>query len=96
MRAAAREGVCRGNRKRAVSAGAQIVSGMAYGIDCCSQKAALEAGSSYAVLGGGVDICYPRENIGLYEKLIRQGGVISEMRPKTRSIPFFFRAETEL
>ena len=72
------------------AAGAQIVSGMAYGIDCCSQKAALEAGSSYAVLGGGVDICYPRENIGLYEKLIRQGGVISEMRPKTRSIPVLF------
>ena len=72
------------------AAGVQIVSGMAYGIDCCSQKAALEAGSSYAVLGGGVDICYPRENIGLYEKLIRQGGVISEMRPKTRSIPVLF------
>ena len=72
------------------AAGAQIVSGMAYGIDCCSQKAALETGSSYAVLGGGVDICYPRENIGLYEKLIRQGGVISEMRPKTRSIPVLF------
>ena len=72
------------------AAGAQIVSGMAYGIDCCSQKAALEVGSSYAVLGGGVDICYPRENIGLYEKLIRQGGVISEMRPKTRSIPVLF------
>ena len=42
------------------------------------------------MLGGGVDICYPRENIGLYEKLIRQGGVISEMRPKTRSIPVLF------
>ena len=71
-------------------AGAQIVSGMAYGIDCCSQKAALEAGRSYAILGGGVDICYPKENIGLYEELIRSGGVISEMRPKTRGLPILF------
>ncbi len=70
--------------------GAQIVSGMAYGIDCCSQKAALEEGRSYAVLGGGVDICYPKENIGLYEELIRSGGVISEMRPKTRGLPILF------
>ena len=65
-------------------------------LTAAAKKAALEVGSSYAVLGGGVDICYPRENIGLYEKLIRQGGVISEMRPKTRSIPVFFRAETGL
>ena len=60
------------------AAGAQIVSGMAYGIDCCSQKAALEAGSSYAVLGGGVYICYPRENIDLYTRLVESGGIISE------------------
>ncbi len=72
------------------SSGIQIVSGMAYGIDCCSQKAALKSGSSFAVLGGGVDICYPKENIGLYEQLIRQGGVISEMRPKTVGIPILF------
>lgn len=72
------------------ASGVQIVSGMAYGIDCCSQKAALESGSSFAVLGGGVDICYPKENIGLYEQLIRQGGVISEMRPKTVGMPILF------
>ncbi len=72
------------------ASGVQIVSGMAYGIDCCSQKAALESGSSFAVLGGGVDICYPKENIGLYEQLIRQGGVISEMRPKTVGKPVLF------
>lgn len=71
-------------------AGVQIVSGMAYGIDCCSQRAALESGSSYGVLGGGVDICYPRENIELYEQLILRGGVLSEMRPKTRGIPVLF------
>ena len=59
--------------------GIQIISGMARGIDGISQRAALEAGgSSFAVLGCGVDICYPRENYGLYQELQMYGGVISE------------------
>jgi DNA processing protein len=33
------------------------------------------------VLGGGVDVCYPRENIGLYTTLARKGGIISEYLP---------------
>ena len=62
--------------------GVQIISGMAKGIDGYSQKAALEAGgSSFGILGSGVDICYPREHIGLYTGLIEQGGVISEYPP---------------
>lgn len=71
-------------------AGVQIISGMAYGIDSCSQRAALQSGTSFAVLGGGVNICYPRENIDLYEQLIQKGGVLSEMRPDTRGLPVLF------
>ena len=42
------------------SAGVQIISGMAYGIDAEAHKGALEGGTpTYAVLAGGVDICYP-------------------------------------
>ena len=41
------------------SAGVQIISGMAYGIDAEAHKGALEGGTpTYAVLAGGVDICY--------------------------------------
>ena len=41
--------------------GINVISGMAMGIDGISQSAALKAGgSSYAVLGGGVDVVYPR------------------------------------
>lgn len=72
------------------ASGVQIISGMAYGIDCCSQRAAQKEGSSFAVLGGGVDICYPRENIDLYEQLIAEGGVLSEMQPGTGGIPVLF------
>lgn len=58
--------------------GVQVISGMARGIDGISQQAAVDSGGmSFGVLGCGVDICYPSENRGLYEQLIRQGGVIS-------------------
>lgn len=62
--------------------GVQIISGMARGVDGISQRAALEGGgSSYAVLGCGVDICYPKENRALYDALPQNGGVISTYLP---------------
>ncbi len=68
-------------------AGIQIVSGMARGIDSSAQRSAIkEEGSAYAVLGSGVDICYPRENKLLYEELCLKGGVISEELPNTQPI----------
>jgi len=64
--------------------GIPVISGMARGIDGISQSAALRAGGeSIAVLGCGVDICYPKENRGLYDLLERQGGILSEYPPKT-------------
>lgn len=66
------------------SAGIQIVSGMARGIDGIGQQAALDAGGySLGVLGCGVDICYPPENRQLYERLIAEGGICSEYPPGT-------------
>lgn len=63
-------------------AGVQVVSGMARGIDGIGQQAALDAGGySLGVLGCGVDICYPRENRQLYERLIAEGGICSEYPP---------------
>lgn len=62
--------------------GVQIVSGMARGIDGIAGKAALEVSDdSFAVLGCGVDLCYPRENLELYQQLVARGGVISEYPP---------------
>lgn len=66
------------------SAGIQIVSGMARGIDGIGQQAALEAGGySLGVMGCGVDICYPNENRKLYDMLCERGGVCSEYLPGT-------------
>lgn len=74
--------------RQLAQAGIQVISGMARGIDGISQKGALQAGgSSFAVLGSGVDVCYPESNKELYEQLIRQGGIISEYPPGTKPAP---------
>ena len=72
-------------------AGVQIISGMALGIDGIAQANALEAGGkTFAVLGCGVDVCYPPENKSLYDAIPSQGGLLSEYKPGTapRSILF--------
>ena len=58
--------------------GIPVVSGMARGVDGISQQAALDAGgSSWGVLGSGVDVCYPPQNRELYTMLPAQGCLIS-------------------
>lgn len=69
----------------------QIISGMARGIDTYSQLGAVEAGgATFAVLGCGVDICYPTENIELYENIIKTGGIISEYPPGDKPLAWHF------
>jgi len=71
--------------------GVDVISGMAAGIDGISQTAALKAGgSSYAVLGCGVDIVYPKSNELLYRQLLESGGVLSEYPPQMEPRPALF------
>lgn len=79
-----------------VANGYVVASGMARGIDGAAHSAALqgakaEFGGTVAVLGGGVDVVYPREHQELYEQLCEQGCVISEMppglKPQARHFP---------
>ena len=59
--------------------GIQIISGLAKGIDGYAHSGALEiGGSTFGILGCGVDICYPKENFKLYMETQRNGGIISE------------------
>lgn len=61
-----------------------LISGMARGIDGISQMAALNAGgASFGVLGCGVDVCYPKSNRPLYDRLLQKGGIISTYLPGT-------------
>lgn len=60
-------------------AGVQIISGMALGVDGAGHEGALmEEGDTYAVLGSGVDVCYPRTHLNMYLKIPERGGLISE------------------
>ena len=77
--------------------GIQIVSGMAKGIDGVAGDAAMKAGGdTYAVLGCGVDICYPSSNVELYEEICKTGGVISEYLPGTTPSPGLFPARNRI
>jgi DNA processing protein len=77
--------------------GFTIVSGMARGIDGIAHETALGCGvRTIAVLGSGVDRAYPPEHENLYERISRQGAVISEFPLGTKPIPFNFPARNRL
>lgn len=63
--------------------GLLVASGMARGIDAAAHEGALETGT-VAVLGGGIDVVYPKENAALYEQLREQGAIVSEVEPGTK------------
>ncbi len=70
--------------ERLAGEGYQVISGMAAGIDSVAQTACISSGgTSFAVLGCGVDVCYPQENVDLYDRLPEAGGILSEYPCKT-------------
>ncbi len=88
-RRASRKGIVQiKNRARELAAnGVVIVSGMARGIDSAAHRGALSAnGVTVAVLGGGVDIVYPPENVELYDEIAEKGAVVSEYPPGSAPI----------
>lgn len=83
--------------KKLARNGIQVISGLARGIDRDAHQGALEGGGdTYAVLGCGVNICYPRENRFLYNKMIETGGIISEYLPGTPPLAQQFPARNRI
>lgn len=72
--------------------GIQVISGLACGIDSSAHEGALRGGgTTFAVLGCGVDICYPKENYLLYRKILQQeGGILSEFPNGTAPLAWHF------
>lgn len=72
------------------AAGLVVVSGMARGIDAAAHEGAFASGTC-AVMAGGVDVIYPLENTGLYDRLKAEGAIVSEMPlsepPQARHFP---------
>ena len=66
------------------TAGATVVSGMAAGIDGVAHAGALSAGMpTVAVIGSGINVCYPKEHIKLAREIVKNGCVITEYAPGT-------------
>lgn len=62
-----------------------ILSGLAYGIDSCAHRAALDNHiPTIAVLGHSLDRIYPAANRGLSEKMMANGGLLSEFVSGTK------------
>lgn len=64
---------------------ALIVSGLAYGIDSCAHRKAVDLSiDTVGVLGHGLDRLYPALNRKLAEKMIEKGGLLAEFRYGTK------------
>lgn len=78
-------------------AGVTVVSGLAMGIDACSQRSALAAGGGVvAVLGNGLNQRYPACNGALQRHLAADGLVLSEYHPDRRPRPHQFLERNRL
>lgn len=72
--------------------GVQVISGMALGVDGYAMRGARSVDrDTWGILAGGVDLCYPMENVGLYRDLTQGfGGVLSERPPQYTGRPYDF------
>ncbi len=77
--------------ERLAQHGLVVVSGLAAGIDTCGHGGALKCnGKTIAVLGCGIDLCYPASNKKLKEEIMKYGLVLSEYPPGYPAAPYTF------
>jgi DNA processing protein len=68
--------------------GTQMADRLARGIDAIAHQGTMTAnGRAVGVLGTGIDVCYPKENKKLYEKVLERGAILSEFPLRTRPAP---------
>ena len=71
-----------GIASRVAACGIPVVSGMAEGIDSAAHIGCIKAGiPTVAVLGTGIDICFPKSNLDLYRRIAEDGLILSEYPP---------------
>ncbi|MFT8917317.1 MAG: DNA-processing protein DprA [Oenococcus sp.] len=79
------------------AAGVTIVSGLAKGVDAYAQQLAIaENGRTIAVIGNGLDICYPAENRSLQHQIGEKGLLLSEYFPEVRPKQHHFPARNRI
>ena len=74
-----------------------IVSGLAYGIDICAHRSALENGyQTIGVLAHGLDQIYPPRHRDTAAEMTRQGGLLTEYMSQTQALPNNFRQRNRI
>ena len=80
-----------------VRSGVAVVSGLARGIDGEAHRGVIEAGGvTMAILGNGLDVCYPPEHARLSEKVLEKGVLLSEYPPGTEPARYRFPERNRL
>lgn len=78
-------------------AGMVVVSGLAFGIDGCAHRGALDAGGrTVAVLGCGPDVAYPAAHRSLWRRIAETGAVVSELPPGSSPWRWTFPARNRI
>lgn len=77
-------------------AGLVVVSGLAFGIDACAHRGALEGGLTVAVLGCGPDVPYPAAHRSLWRRIGESGLVLSELPPGAGAWRWTFPARNRI
>jgi DNA processing protein len=77
-------------------AGLVVVSGLAFGIDACAHRGAVDAGLTMAVLGCGADVAYPAANRSLWRRVAETGLVLSELPPGSGAWRWSFPARNRI
>lgn len=88
--------VARQLARELAAAGLVVVSGLAFGIDACAHRGALEGGRTFAVLGCGADLAYPAAHRSLWRRICEEGLVISELPPGTGAWRWTFPARNRI
>jgi DNA processing protein len=89
--------VARDLGRRLAEAGVVVLSGLAVGIDAAAHRGALEAGgTTFAVIGCGTDVGYPRPNARLRGEILETGIVLGEQPPGTPALAHHFPARNRI
>jgi DNA processing protein len=78
------------------AAGLAVVSGLAFGIDACAHRGAVDSGLSVAVLGCGADVAYPAAHRSLWRRIGESGLVLSELPPGSGAWRWTFPARNRI
>jgi DNA processing protein len=89
-------GVARELGRELAAAGLLVTSGLAFGIDACAHRGALDVGTTVAVLGCGADLAYPASHRSLWRRICEQGLVLSELPPGTGAWRWTFPARNRI